>query len=188
MTTDPEFKFVKKETMNFTIFTIGHSNREIDEFLDLLSRNRIKSVVDVRRFPTSKFSHFKGENLKVYLGESGIEYHWIGELGGYRRRIMKDSPNLAIKSEGFRNYVDYMLTPEFGSAIGKLEGIGIKNRTAVMCAERLYWRCHRRFISDYLTMKGWKVIHILDDRNVEHKISKEARIVGSRLIYDRLID
>ena len=184
MATNPEFKFEKNESG--TIFTIGHSNRSIGEFLGLLFKNKIKSLVDVRRFPTSKFPHFRGENLKQYLMENEIEYHWIRELGGYRKKIVDSSPNIAILSQGFRNYADYMLTPEFKSAIGKLENIAFKKRTTIMCAEKLYWRCHRKFISDYLAMKGWKVIHILNDRKVGHKISKEARIVNGRLIYDRL--
>jgi len=168
------------------IFTIGHSNREIDEFLNLLSKNRIKLVVDIRRFPTSKFPHFRGENLKLHLQCNGIEYQWMKELGGYRKKIIDDSPNIAIKSQGFRNYADYMLTSEFESAIKKLESTALKKRTAIMCAERLYWRCHRKFISDFLSVRGWLVMHIMDDRVVEHRVSREARPHKGRLIYDKL--
>jgi len=168
------------------IFTIGHSNRKAEEFVELLIRNEIEILTDVRRFPTSKFPHFKGEYLRQILSESGIEYYWFPTLGGYRKKIMDDSPNKAIKSEGFRNYADYMLTEEFKTAIEELQEIAVLRPSAIMCAEKLYWRCHRKFISDYLAMKGWKVIHILNDRKVEHKISKEARIVNGRLIYDRL--
>jgi uncharacterized protein (DUF488 family) len=167
------------------IFTIGHSNRGESEFISLLHENEIKALIDVRRFPTSKHPHFRIEHLRQILFDAGIGYHWLPALGGYRKRIMDKSPNKAIKSEGFRNYADYMLTGEFETAINELQEIASLKLSAVMCAEKLYWRCHRKFISDYLTMKGWKVIHILNDRKVEHKISKEARIVDGRLIYDR---
>jgi uncharacterized protein (DUF488 family) len=139
MTKNLEVKFLENESAtNLIIFTIDHSNREIDEFLALLFKNKIKSLVDVRRFPTSKFPHFREKNLNQYLKESGIEYYWIRELGGYRKKIIDSSPNVAIKSQGFRNYADYMLTSEFESTIGKLEAIALKKRTVVMCAEKLY--------------------------------------------------
>ncbi|MBO8182958.1 MAG: DUF488 domain-containing protein [Archaeoglobus sp.] len=167
------------------IFTIGHSNRSAEEFVELLIANEVEALIDVRRFPSSKFPYFKGEYLRQILSEAGIEYYWFPALGGYRKKIMDDSPNKAIKSEGFRNYADYMLTLEFERAIEELEEIAKAKLSAIMCAEKLYWRCHRRFISDYLTMKGWEVIHILNDRKIKHEISKEARVVDGRLIYDR---
>ncbi len=168
------------------IFTIGHSNRSAEGFVELLLANGVGVLIDVRRFPTSKFPHFKGEYLRQILSEAGIEYYWLPTLGGYRKKIMDDSPNRAIKSEGFRNYADYMLTFEFKQAIEELEEIAKAKLSAIMCAEKLYWRCHRKFISDYLTMRGWKVIHILNERKVEHEISKEARVLEGRLIYDRI--
>ena len=167
------------------IYTIGHSNRNIEEFVELLLGSKIGSLIDVRRFPTSKFSHFRGEHLRQILNGAGIEYHWIPALGGYRKRITDNSPNKSIKSEGFRNYADYMLTEDFKLAIKELEEIARVRISAIMCAEKLYWKCHRKFISDYLIMKGWRVIHILNDRKIEHSISKEARIVEGKLIYDR---
>ena len=170
------------------IFTIGHSNRSPEEFVDLLIENGIEALIDVRRFPTSKFRHFKGEYLRQILSEAGIEYYWLPTLGGYRKKVMDDSPNKAIKSEGFRNYADYMLTEKFKIAIDELQEIAVSRLSTIMCAEKLYWRCHRKFISDYLTMKGWKVIHILNERKVDHRISKEARIDGEKLIYDRFLD
>lgn len=167
------------------IFTIGHSNRNAEEFVELLIKNEIGALIDVRKFPSSKFPHFKGEYLRQILSETGIEYYWFPTLGGYRKKIMDDSPNKAIKSEGFRNYADFMLTFEFKQAIEELEEVAKAKLSVIMCAEKLYWRCHRRFISDYLTMRGWRVIHILNERRVDHRISKEARIVDGKLIYDQ---
>ncbi|RLI76061.1 DUF488 domain-containing protein [Archaeoglobales archaeon] len=168
------------------IYTIGHSNRNLNDFMSLLLKYEIEALVDVRRFPTSKFEHFKAKNLELSLENSGIRYFWIKELGGYRNPILKDSPNIAIKSKGFRNYADYMLTDEFKKAMDELIEIATKYRTAIMCAERLYWRCHRKFISDYLTMKGYHVRHIINDKIVAHNLSRFARIVNDMIIYDKI--
>ncbi|RLI88092.1 MAG: DUF488 domain-containing protein [Archaeoglobales archaeon] len=166
------------------IYTIGHSNRSPGEFVRLLKKYKIEVVVDVRRFPTSKHEHFKRENLGKILASENIEYVWMGELGGYRRKGMKNSPNVAIKSKGFRNYADYMMTSGFKKAIEQLIKIATTKITAIMCAERFFWRCHRKFISDYLTAKGVEVVHIINDSVRVHKISPQARIVGENLVYD----
>ncbi|AEA47233.1 DUF488 domain-containing protein [Archaeoglobus veneficus] len=166
------------------VYTIGHSNRTIAEFVRLLKKYGIQTLVDVRRFPTSKHEHFKKERLEEILAKEGIEYFWMSELGGYRRNGLKDSPNIAIKSKGFRNYADYMTSDEFKKAISRLIKIASEKRVAIMCAERFFWRCHRKFISDYLTMRGVKVVHIINDRVRIHRLSAQARIVGENLIYD----
>ncbi len=145
--------------------------------------NRIQVLVDVRRFPRSKFEHFNAENLKN-IHEHGIEYVQKSELGGFRKKILQDSPNKAIKSLGFRNYADFMLTEEFEKSVGDLIDIAKKKRTAVMCAERFFWNCHRKFIADYLTIHGFKVLHIIDERILIHKLSKNARVHEGKLIYD----
>ncbi len=170
------------------VYTIGHSNRSIEEFLRLLRKYSIEAIADVRRFPTSKYEHFKAEKLKAYLERESIEYHWFEKLGGYRRKILDDSPNIAIKSEGFRNYADYMMTDEFKSEAEKLMDLARRKITAIMCAERFFWRCHRKFISDYLTIKGFEVLHIIDGETRKHKLSKEARIVGDNIVYDLVGD
>ncbi len=170
------------------IYTIGHSNRTISEFIRLLKKYRIQALIDVRRFPSSRFEHFKKERLEKILAGEGIDYIWRGELGGYRREGMKNSPNIAIKSEGFRNYADYMMSNEFKEAIEGVIKIAREKRTAIMCAERLFWRCHRKFISDYLTVKRVKVVHIINDRVRVHALSPEARIVGDKIAYDVLKD
>ena len=168
------------------IYTIGHSNRSIDKFLRLLLKHGIESLADVRRFPSSKHPHFNQDKLKEILGEYGIDYVWFQSLGGYRKKILDKSPNVAIQSEGFRNYADYMLTDEFVKAIEELEDLASERRTAIMCAEKFFWRCHRKFISDFLVVRGWEVVHILDNRIISHKLSESARIIHGRIIYDKV--
>jgi len=139
------------------IFTIGHSTLSLREFIDLLIKYNIEMVVDVRRFPTSKkFPHFKMEILKEELGKHKISYIWLGEkLGGFRKG-------------GYRNYVE---TKDFKSGIKELLE-NLKGRTVIMCAEKLWFKCHRRFIADELVKKGIKVIHIIDKkRTYEHRKS-----------------
>src|SRR5215468_4037654 len=146
-----------------TIHTIGHSTRTIDELIDLLKARRIELLVDIRSFPMSRrLPHFNRENLERSLAGNQIEYLWMKDLGGRRKRILKDSPNIALRSEAFRNYADYMLTPQFRDAIEELLQVAAKNRTAYMCAEALYFRCHRMLVSDYLSEHGHEVRHILD--------------------------
>jgi len=133
------------------IFTIGHSTRSFEEFLLLLKRFKIGILVDVRRFPTSKLEHFKKEKLEAFLKREGIKYIYLGkELGGYRKG-------------GYKKYVE---TKEFMEGIEKLEKIADKGRTAIMCAERFPWRCHRKYISIALEERGWRVVHILDSERV----------------------
>jgi len=167
-----------------TIYTIGHSNRSIEEFLRLLLKYNVEVLADVRRFPTSKHEHFKSENLKKHLKKVGVEYVWFGSLGGYRKKILDASPNIAIRSEGFRNYADFMLTDEFKQEIIKLADLAARRRTAIMCAEKFFWRCHRKFISDYLLLLGFEIVHIINDRTLKHKLSRQARIVNDTIIYD----
>jgi len=133
------------------IFTIGHSTRSFEEFLSLLKQFKISILVDVRRFPTSKLEQFKKEKLEHLLKQEGIKYIHLGkELGGYRKG----------------GYKKYATTKEFMEGIKKLEKIAEENRTAIMCAERVPWRCHRKYISIALEERGWRVIHILDSERV----------------------
>jgi uncharacterized protein (DUF488 family) len=169
------------------LYTIGHSTRSFAEFADLLKRYGIKILVDVRAFPTSaRNPHFSREELEHLLRREGIEYVWLGkELGGYRRRGLGDrSPNKGWETEGFRNYADYMMTAPFERGIKKLLELAASNRLAYMCAERFYWRCHRRLISDYLVTKGHKVIHIVDEaRTIEHVLPDFAEVIDGALSY-----
>lgn len=166
------------------IYTIGHSNRSIEEFKRLLIEHSVEVLADVRRFPSSKYEHFKQDKLKESLKDVGIDYIWFEGLGGYRKKILENSPNTAIKSRGFRNYADYMLTNEFREEVEKLIEIAEKRKVAIMCSEKFFWKCHRKFISDYLTFRGFIVIHIINDVVKEHRLSREARVTDIGLIYD----
>jgi uncharacterized protein (DUF488 family) len=133
-----------------TIWTIGHSNRSIDAFIDLLNSFSIQTLVDVRQFPGSrKYPHFNKESLESSLKESGIIYIHMVELGG-RRKPNPGSLNSAWKHPAFRAYADYMETTEFKKAIERLEKIAVASVTAYMCSEAVWWSCHRSMISDYL--------------------------------------
>lgn len=167
--------------------TIGHSTRTFRELLSLLKENEIQVLVDVRRWPASKRNpQFNRSTLRESLAKEGIKYLWLGkELGGYRRKgLGEKSPNKAWSSQGFRNYADHTLTEEFEAGIRKLLSHAEKQRVAFMCAEKFYWRCHRRIISDYLKAKGHKITHIIDKgKNREHKLSDFAEISNGKLTY-----
>lgn len=168
------------------VFTIGHSNQPLDRFLSLLARHRIKALVDIRRFPSSKkFPHFNQSNLEAALHEAGIEYHWIEALGGRRHHAPSDlSPNMGLQNEGFRNYADYMLTDEFQHAIKELLKIARRKRTVIMCAEALFWRCHRRLVSDFLIAIGGAVQHIMPNGDLRpHQVTEGAIIKYKTVMY-----
>jgi uncharacterized protein (DUF488 family) len=135
------------------VFTVGHSNRSFEEFLLLLKEFEIWVVADIRRYPSSrKFPHFNREELLKLLSKQNIRYIWLEALGGRRHAGKNEkSPNAGLESPGFRNYADHMATDDFRSAVKELLSIAATSRTAVMCAEKVYWKCHRRFLSDYLT-------------------------------------
>jgi len=170
------------------IFTIGHSTRQLEELLRLLKEHGIEVLADIRAFPTStRFPHFNREVLSRRLPQAGITYRWRGKaLGGYRRQSNPNSPHTALRSPGFRNYADYMDSPEFALGIEKLLKLAAKKRVAIMCAERLWWRCHRAFVSDYLSACcGVEVIHILDaGKTAPHRRHRAARLHAGKLVYD----
>ena len=167
-----------------TIWTIGHSTRPIDEFLGLLGEYRIEAIIDVRSFPGSrKYPQYGKEALAVTLAEHAIGYHWLAALGG-RRRVLPDSPNVAWHNTSFRGYADYMSSPEFAQGLIQLLELASKVRTAIMCAEAVWWRCHRSMIADALSVRGIKVMHILDAKHeVLHPMTSPARVVRGRLTY-----
>ena len=165
------------------IWTIGHSTRKIDIFLSLLQENGIKLVADVRMFPGSKrYPQFGREALAKSLGEAGIRYEHFPELGG-RRKAKPDSKNTAWRNASFRGYADYMETEEFRKGVDRLVDLAEKHGpTAIMCAEAVWWRCHRALISDYLKARGVEVIHILDEKTSEpHPFTSAAQIVNGEL-------
>ncbi|HXX01499.1 MAG TPA: DUF488 domain-containing protein [Candidatus Acidoferrales bacterium] len=174
-----------------TFFTIGHSTRTLDELVVALRAHHIQALVDIRAFPMSRrLPQFNRETLEKDLRAAGIQYVWLKELGGYRKKILEDSPNIALRNDSFRNYADYMLTPEFEQAMGKVVVLARHSPTAYMCAERLYFRCHRMLVSDWLTAHGHEVLHIDGTGPVKrHVLTAEARTIDGRLVYrgDRLL-
>jgi len=174
-----------------TLYTIGHSTRALDELIAALQPHSIETLVDIRSFPVSRrLPHFNRESLEKTLPEAGIRYLWIKELGGRRKKSLPDSPNIALHNDSFRNYADYMLTPEFERAATELIQIAEDSRTAYMCAERIYFKCHRMMVSDWLVAHGHEVLHIDNEKPAKpHKLMSEARVVDGRLIYrgDRLL-
>ncbi len=174
-----------------TIYTIGHSTRELADFSAVLQAHEIGTLVDIRAFPMSRrLPHFNRERLEMWLPEIGVDYVWMKELGGRRKKITNDSRNIALRSDSFRNYADYMLTPEFQAAAGRLVTLAERGRTAIMCAERMWFQCHRMMVSDYLVAHGNAVLHINDEKPPkEHALMKEARIIEGELVYkgDRLL-
>jgi uncharacterized protein (DUF488 family) len=167
-----------------TIWTAGHSNRSIDEFLSLLTKQSIETLVDVRRFPGSrKYPHFNPDQLEASLRGASIFYAPIPELGG-RRKPLPDSRNSVWRNDAFRGYADYMETPEYRAAADRLEAIAREKRTVVVCSEAVWWRCHRSMISDDLKSRGWTVMHLISDTSVkEHPYTAAARIVNGQLVY-----
>lgn len=167
-----------------TIWTIGHSTRSADEFLDILRAHGIRRLVDVRRFPGSRrHPHFGREALAGLLEQAGIDYLWLPELGG-RRDPRPDSPNTAWRNSSFRGYADYMDTAPFEEAMSRLIAAARERPTAILCAEALWWRCHRALISDYLKVRNSDILHITDATHATpHPYTSAARIVDGRLSY-----
>ena len=167
-----------------TVWTVGHSTRTLDEFLGLLAAHRIEAVADVRRFPGSrKHPHFGRDALAGSLRAVGVEYLPLPELGG-RRRPRPDSHNTAWRSESFRGYADYMETEEFRAGVERLLGLARRKRTAVMCSEAVWWRCHRALIADYLKASGACVRHITGGAgSTIHPYTAAARIADGKLSY-----
>jgi uncharacterized protein (DUF488 family) len=166
------------------VWTIGHSTRSLEEFLELIAGSRIEAVADVRRYPGSRrWPHFAREPLECALESRGILYRWFPELGG-RRTPRPDSPNTAWRSASFRGYADYMATEGFAEGLDELANLASGLRTAIMCAEALWWRCHRGLIADVLRWFHFDVIHILGrDSTASHPYTAAAQMVGGRLSY-----
>jgi uncharacterized protein (DUF488 family) len=173
------------------LYTIGHSTRALEELIAALRAHQIETLVDIRAFPMSRrLPQFNRDALDKSLPEAGIRYVWMKALGGYRKKILEESPNPALRNASFRNYADYMLTPEFEQAMAELVRMAEGSRTAYMCAERVYFRCHRMLVSDWLVAHGHEVLHVDGTGPVRaHGLTTEARMVEGRLIYrgDRLL-
>ncbi len=166
------------------IWTIGHSTHTLDEFIAMLQSFNIKLLADIRSLPGSNhFPQFNKENLMISLSNHQIQYTHLLNLGG-RRKVHKDSHNIAWHHLAFRSYADYMETIEFEQAINELEQLAKQQRTAIMCAEAVWWRCHRSLVSDWLKCNDWLVLHIMGvNKFEEHPYTKAATIKGNILSY-----
>ncbi|HJW93851.1 MAG TPA: DUF488 domain-containing protein [Thermoanaerobaculia bacterium] len=164
------------------LFSIGHSTRDLSDFISLLKENGVERLADIRRYPGSRrYPHFSREALSLSLPAEGIEYIHMPELGG-RRKPLPDSRNTAWRNEQFRAYADHMATDEFRAAIDKLAGS--PKRTAYMCAEAVPWRCHRQLVSDELVRRGIEVVHILGKGQTQlHSLNPSAVIEDGHLVY-----
>lgn len=167
-----------------TLWTVGHSTHSIEEFVEILHAHDITRIADVRRFPGSrKHPHFNRDALQAALAAAEVSYTPLPELGG-RRRARPDSPHTAWRNESFRGYADYMDTPEFTAAAARLAELAREDRVAVMCAEGVWWRCHRSMIADDFKAQGWRVLHILGPGEPrEHPYTSVARIIDGELTY-----
>jgi uncharacterized protein (DUF488 family) len=169
------------------IFTIGHSTRKLNNFIAILIQNRIKCLVDVRSYPSSTYApQFNEDSLKTKLAKYDIKYYHIKELGG--RRHYPNIHHPALTSSSFSSYAEYMMTDSFKKGIKELKHIARQCRTAYMCAEAVWWRCHRRMISDRLEFDGWDVYHLgIKKEPIRHTIWDLARLDRhNEIIYDKV--
>jgi uncharacterized protein (DUF488 family) len=168
-----------------TIYTVGHSNRRIEALIEILRAAGVGALADIRRVPQSRFNpQFRKQALAAALASHGLAYEWIEELGGHREpsattpHVMLDAP--------FAGYAEHLRSAEFARGIERLTDRHETADTAVMCAEAAYLRCHRRILADWLTVRGWTVVHLVDAaRREPHVLSAEARVVDGELVYDR---
>ena len=172
-----------------SLWTIGHSTRSLEDFIGILKSFSIETLIDVRSFPGSRrYPHFNREALRDSLSAATIEYIHLPELGG-RRKALSDSLNMAWRNESFRGYADYMETDAFRAGVDRLLTLARARRTAIMCSEAVWWRCHRSMISDYLKAEGVEVIHILAPGKSEaHPYTSAARIVNGELSYRGVLE
>jgi uncharacterized protein (DUF488 family) len=166
------------------ILTIGHSTRAIETFLELLRAHGVKRLVDVRTIPRSRYNpQFHSDALAATLGDCGIGYTSMKELGGLRH-ARSDSPNTGWRNLSFRGYADYMQTPESAAGLAALIELARTQKTAIMCAEAVPWRCHRSLIADALLVRGCAVAHIMSASEAQpHSLTSFARVRGERIIY-----
>ena len=170
------------------IHTIGHSTHTADAFVALLQAHSIRQVADIRTIPKSRrHPHFGAERLTAILQTHGISYRHFPELGGLRKP-RPDSPNTAWRHPGFRGYADYMQTPIFKEGVRALVAFAAEAPTTVMCAESVWWQCHRRLLADALLVHGIPVGHILSASPAKpHELSEFARVDGGGITYPGLL-
>ncbi|HEX5150362.1 MAG TPA: DUF488 domain-containing protein [Parafilimonas sp.] len=166
------------------IWTIGHSTRTLEHFVEMLHSFNITLLADIRSFPGSRrVPQFNKENLEISMPANGIDYVHLKLLGG-RRPVQKNSKNTGWKHPAFRGYADYMETDDFKRGIHQLEEMAAKQRTAYMCSEAVWWSCHRSMVSDFLKLNGWLVYHIMEvNKSTEHTYTQPAKIINGQLSY-----
>lgn len=169
------------------IWTVGHSTHTLEHFLDLLAAHGIQAIADVRRFPGSRrYPWFASDALAQSLPAHGIEYAWLPQLGG-RRKVQPGSANGGWRNESFQGYADHLGSAEFADGLDRVLELAARRRAALMCAEALWWRCHRALIADVLKLRGFEVVHILDEaKATPHEFTAPARVEDGRLTYPPL--
>lgn len=167
-----------------TVHTIGHSTRPIDEFIGLLTAQGVTRLVDIRTVPKSRHNpQYWHDALQASLTEAGLGYSYLEALGGLRPK-RKDSPNTAWRNDSFQGYADHMLTEEFESGLEELMALAQEDSCAIMCAEAVPWRCHRRLVADALLVRGYTVLEIISGaRPKEHRLTPFAAVDGTRVTY-----
>lgn len=167
-----------------TLYTIGHSNRTLERFVDLLNAHGVKKIVDVRTIPKSHHNpQFNQDEIRKSLKSAKIRYEHLKALGGLRH-TRKDSINLGWKNASFRGFADYMQTKEFERGLVRLKRIAHEQTTAIMCAEAVPWRCHRSLIADALTVQKWQILHIQSRKTAHpHDLTPFLRIRAGKLVY-----
>jgi uncharacterized protein (DUF488 family) len=168
-----------------TLWTVGHGTLPAPAFATLVSEAGIQIVVDVRRFPGSRRNpQFGSDQIAAWLADAGVGYEWAPSLGG-RRKVSADSPNTGLRNAQFRAYADHMATAEFRDGVACLLATAAERPVAVMCAESVWWRCHRRLLADHVVLvKGWDIEHVMHaGRRLQHTVTPGARAVGDVVIY-----
>ena len=175
--------------MAITVWTVGHSTLDIDEFVALLRAHGVQQIVDIRSLPGSRrYPHFDRERLSPLLHNRRIGYRYLKALGG-RRRTSKDSINTGWRHPSFRGYADYTQTAAFAEGCAELLALAAERRIAVMCAEAVYWRCHRNILADVLCVRGVEVQHILSSKSVrQHKLHDFAVVQDDVLFWPHVAD
>lgn len=175
--------------MTVTLYSVGHSNRSVEQLLALMHAANVRLLVDVRSQPVSlRHPQFESESLREHLEEAGLQYHWAGRSLGGLRTPRADSPHIALAEDGLRGYADHMGTENFQKGAAQLVNMAGQSTTAVLCAERLPEKCHRQLLADYLLLQGVTVIHLIEPgEQREHQLSAQVRRESARLVYDRMV-
>ncbi|MCA0271185.1 MAG: DUF488 domain-containing protein [Proteobacteria bacterium] len=167
--------------MRLPFYTIGHSNRILGDFIDMLTGPGVRNLADIRAFPMTRANpQFNGEGLDAALAERQIGYEHIADLGGLRKRV-REVPaevNGLWQNRSFHNYADYALTPPFHAGLAHLLAEGQRRATAIMCAEAVWWRCHRRIVADWLIARGETVLHIMEAGRLHPATLTPGAVVG----------